>query len=88
MTDNTLAKARALGAIDGRSIVKRDALNRRDRVDYFKFSLNRSSNVNFKLAGLRANVDLSLLDSTGKNIVRSLFVRSLVQQGFSQTNIS
>jgi hypothetical protein len=71
MTDNTLAKARALGAIDGRSIVKRDALNRRDRVDYFKFSLNRSSNVNFKLAGLRANADLSLLDSAGKNIVRS-----------------
>jgi hypothetical protein len=71
MTDNTLAKARALGAIDGRSIVKRDALNRRDRVDYFKFSLNRSSSANFQLTGLRANADLALLDGAGKVIARS-----------------
>jgi hypothetical protein len=71
MADNSLAKATSLGFLDGQSLTRKNSLSKRDRVDYFKFSLNRSSNVNFKLAGLRANADLSLLDSTGKNIVRS-----------------
>jgi Bacterial pre-peptidase C-terminal domain len=71
MNDNSLAKSQVLGVLDGNTVTKRDALNKRDRVDFFRFTLNRSSNVNFKLAGLRANADLSLLDSTGKNIVRS-----------------
>jgi Bacterial pre-peptidase C-terminal domain len=71
MNDNSLGKSQVLGVLDGNAVTKRDALNKRDRVDFFKFTLNRSSNVKFKLAGLRANADLSLLDSTGKNIVRS-----------------
>jgi hypothetical protein len=71
MTDNTLAKARALGAIDGRSIVKRDALNRRDRVDFYSFTLNRSSSVNLQLSGLRSNADLMLMNSAGQTMLRS-----------------
>jgi hypothetical protein len=71
MSDNSLAKAQVLGVLDGGSTKKKGALSKGDRVDFFQFTLNRSSNVNFKLAGLRANADLSLLDSTGKNIVRS-----------------
>jgi trimeric autotransporter adhesin len=71
MTDNTLAKARALGAIDGRSIVKRDVLNRRDRVDFYSFTLNRSSSVNLGLSGLRANADLAVMNSSGQTMLRS-----------------
>jgi hypothetical protein len=71
MADNSLAKAQSLGALDNNSVVKRDALNRRDRVDYFKFSLGKSGSANFKLAGLRSNADLALLDGTGKVIARS-----------------
>jgi trimeric autotransporter adhesin len=69
--DNSLAKAQSLGLLDGNSVVKRDSLNKRDRVDFFKFTLNRSSSAKFKLAGLSANADLALLDSTGKAIGRS-----------------
>jgi trimeric autotransporter adhesin len=71
MADNSLAKAQSLGVLDGNSVIKRDALSKRDRVDYFKFTLNRSSNAKFKLAGLSANADLALLDNTGKAIERS-----------------
>jgi Bacterial pre-peptidase C-terminal domain len=71
MTDNSLAKAQSLGALDNNSVVKRDALNRRDRVDYFKFSLGKSGSANFKLSGLRSNAALALLDGTGKVIARS-----------------
>jgi 4-diphosphocytidyl-2C-methyl-D-erythritol kinase len=71
MMDNSLAKAQSLGLLDGNSVTKRDSLNKRDRVDLFKFTLNRSSNVNFKLAGLRSNADLLLLNGSGGTIARS-----------------
>lgn len=71
MMDNSLAKAQSLGALDGNSVSKRDSLNKRDRVDSFTFTLNRSSNIKLKLSGLKANADLTLLDGTGKTIVRS-----------------
>lgn len=71
MMDNSLAKAQSLGVLDGNSASKRDSLSKRDRVDFFKFTLNRSSNVNFKLAGLRSNADLLLLNGSGGTIARS-----------------
>lgn len=71
MSDNSLAKATSLGFLDDQSLTRKNSLSNRDRVDFFKFTLNRSSNIKFTLTGLRANADLSLLDSTGKNIVRS-----------------
>jgi hypothetical protein len=69
--DNSLAKAQSLGILDNTSAVRRDSLSKRDRVDYFKFTLNRSGSANFKLAGLRANANLALLDGTGKVLARS-----------------
>jgi Bacterial pre-peptidase C-terminal domain len=71
MTDNSLAKAQPLGILDNNSVVRRNALSGRDRVDYFKFSLGKSGSANFKLSGLRSNADLALLDGTGKVIARS-----------------
>jgi hypothetical protein len=71
MTDNSLAKAQPLGILDNNSVVRRNALSRRDRVDYFKFSLGKSGSANFKLAGLRSNAALALLDGAGKVIARS-----------------
>jgi len=71
MSDNSLAKATSLGVLDGQSLTRRNSLGKGDRVDYFKFSLNKSGSANFKLAGLRANADLALLDGTGKVVARS-----------------
>jgi Bacterial pre-peptidase C-terminal domain len=71
MTDNSLAKAQSLGILDNNRVTKRDSLSQRDRVDYFKFSLNKSGTANFKLSGLRANANLALLDGTGKVVARS-----------------
>jgi hypothetical protein len=71
MADNSLAKAQSLGILDNNAVTRRDSLSQRDRVDYFKFSLNKSGSAKFKLAGLRANADLALLDGTGRVVARS-----------------
>lgn len=71
MPDNSLTSAQSLGVLDGKSVIRRNSLNRRDRVDYFKFTLNRSSNAKFNLTGLRANADLALLNRTGRVVARS-----------------
>ena len=46
-------------------------MNPRDRFDFFKFSLKRSSNVNLQLSGLKGNADLFLLNKAGKAIAQS-----------------
>ena len=71
MADNSLAKAQSIGVLDNNSVTKRDSLSQRDRMDYFKFSLNKSGSANFKLGGLRANANLALLDGAGKIVARS-----------------
>jgi Bacterial pre-peptidase C-terminal domain len=71
MNDNSLSKAQSLGILNGNSVNKRDSLSKSDRVDFFKFTLNRSSSSTFNLSGLRANADLALLDGAGKAIARS-----------------
>jgi Bacterial pre-peptidase C-terminal domain len=71
MTDNSLAKAQSLGALDGRSAIKQNSLNKRDRVDFYKFTLNRSSNVDLQLSKLRTSADFSVLNSSGSVMVRS-----------------
>jgi Bacterial pre-peptidase C-terminal domain len=71
MADNSLVNAQSLGVLDNNSVVRRDSLSKRDRLDYFKFSLNKSGSATFKLAGLRANANLALLDGTGKVVARS-----------------
>jgi Bacterial pre-peptidase C-terminal domain len=71
MTDNTLAKATALGALDGQSLTRLNSLNKRDRVDFYSFTLGRSSSVNLQLSGLRSNADLTLMNGAGQTMLRS-----------------
>jgi hypothetical protein len=71
MSDNSLAKATSLGFLDGQSLTRKNSLSQDDRVDFFKFSLNKSGSAKFKLTGLRANADLALLNETGKVVARS-----------------
>lgn len=71
MTDNSLSKARTLGTLGRNPIARRDLVGPRDRVDFYKFSLRRSSNVQWQLTGLQANADLALLNRAGRVIARS-----------------
>jgi Bacterial pre-peptidase C-terminal domain len=71
MTDNSLGNARNLGALSNKAVVRRDLVNLRDRTDFYKFTLNRSSNATFNLSGLQANADLIMLNGAGKAIARS-----------------
>ncbi|MBD2462147.1 PPC domain-containing protein [Oscillatoria sp. FACHB-1407] len=71
MTDNSLRQARSLGTLSNRAIARRDVVNLRDRTDFYKFTLNRSSNVQFQLSGLQANADLLLLNGAGRVLGRS-----------------
>ncbi|HEY9642686.1 MAG TPA: hypothetical protein V6C57_19520, partial [Coleofasciculaceae cyanobacterium] len=61
MTDNSLSKARSLGLLSSKTVVRKDLVSSSDRVDFYKFTLNRSSNVKFQLSGLQANADLVML---------------------------
>ncbi|HEY9646127.1 MAG TPA: PPC domain-containing protein, partial [Chroococcidiopsis sp.] len=58
MTDNSLSKARSLGTLGNKAVVRKDVVGPRDRLDFYKFTLNRSSNVKLQLSGLQANADL------------------------------
>ncbi|MBW4517924.1 MAG: PPC domain-containing protein [Timaviella obliquedivisa GSE-PSE-MK23-08B] len=71
MVDNSLSSARPLGVLDNKPVARRDLVGPSDRTDFFKFSLKRSSNVNFQLSNLQANADLLLLNRAGKAIARS-----------------
>jgi hypothetical protein len=71
MNDNSLGKAQSLGLLDANSLVKRNTLKKNDRVDFYSFTVSRSSTVSFKISGLKANADLALLNATGQVITRS-----------------
>jgi Bacterial pre-peptidase C-terminal domain len=71
MNDNSLGKAQSLGLLDASSLIKRNTLKKNDRVDFYSFTMNRSSTVSFKMSGLKANADLALLNATGQVITRS-----------------
>ncbi len=71
MTDNSLRSARPLGVLGSKPVARRDLVGPSDRTDFFKFSLKRSSNVNFQLSNLKENADLLLLNRAGKAIARS-----------------
>ncbi|MBW4661584.1 MAG: PPC domain-containing protein [Drouetiella hepatica Uher 2000/2452] len=71
MADNSLSSARPLGVLGSKLLERRDLVGPRDRTDFFKFSLKRSSDVNFQLSNLQANADLLLLNRSGKAIARS-----------------
>jgi Bacterial pre-peptidase C-terminal domain len=46
-------------------------LNKRDRKDFYSFTLNRSSTVNLQLSRLRSNADLMLMNGAGQTVMRS-----------------
>lgn len=71
MTDNSLGQARSLGVLGTKTETRQDFVGKRDRVDFYKFSLKRSRNVDFQLSGLQGNADLNLLNGSGKVIARS-----------------
>jgi hypothetical protein len=71
MADNSRSSARPLGVLGSKPVVRRDLVGPSDRTDFFKFSLKRSSNVNFQLSNLQANADLLLLNRAGRAIARS-----------------
>jgi hypothetical protein len=87
MTDNSLAKAQSLGVLDNQSAVRQNSLNKRDRVDFYKFTLNRSSNVNLQLSNLRTSADFSLLNSSGSVISRSTKGRGKSKQFQKQLDV-
>ncbi len=67
---NRLRDAQKIALNDNKGRIK-DWIGKSDQSDYFKFRLRRSSNVKFKLAGLRANADLELLDKRGNSVAFS-----------------
>jgi Bacterial pre-peptidase C-terminal domain len=71
MSDNSLAQARQMGALTSSPIVRKDSLGKRDRTDFYQFSLNSSSSVNLNLSGMRSNADLSIFNGFGRQIMRS-----------------
>lgn len=80
MSDNSLNTARPLGVLGSRPAVRRDFVGLSDRLDFYKFSLNRSSNVRFQLSGLQANADLVMLNGTGRIIAQSRQGGNLAEQ--------
>lgn len=71
MTDNSLRQARSLGVLGSQTVTRQDRVNLRDRTDFYKFTLNRSSTIQFQLSNLRANADLLLLNAAGRVLGRS-----------------
>jgi Bacterial pre-peptidase C-terminal domain len=80
MTDNSLSKARTLGVLGSRTVARRDLVGPSDRLDFYKFTLRRSSNVKFLLSGLRANADLLIFNRLGKAIARSKRGSTITEQ--------
>jgi hypothetical protein len=67
--DNTLAQARLIGAIDGVKTF-RDSVSRKDKNDFFTFTLNRRSNFSLNLGKLKDNVNVALIRD-GQTILKS-----------------
>jgi subtilisin family serine protease len=67
---NSSRAAQNLGTISGTREFY-DAITSGDRDDFYKFTLAQNSNLNVSLTGLRADAEISLLDSQGRLIVSS-----------------
>lgn len=67
---NRRAKAQDIGVLSGTQTFK-DTLSRGDRKDFYRFSLNTSSNLKLRLKGLKANANLILLSENGDRISQS-----------------
>jgi hypothetical protein len=67
---NTLATAKGI-TINSVSSTISETVGGTDTNDYFRFTLNDSSNLSVKLEGLIADANIHLLDSNGKTIAKS-----------------
>lgn len=67
--DNSFAKARNVGALNGLNVF-RDSVGRKDKNDFYTFTLNRSSNFSLNLSQLKNNVNVDLIQG-GQTILRS-----------------
>ena len=67
--DNSLAKARNVGALNGLTVF-RDSVGRKDKNDFYTFTLNRSSSFSLNLSQLKADVNVALIQG-GQTILKS-----------------
>jgi hypothetical protein len=67
---NTLESAYNVGTLSDTQTFT-DAVDSSDTSDYYRFSLDNSSNFNLSLTGLSADADVQLLDSNGNSITYS-----------------
>ena len=67
--DNSLAKARNVGALNGLNVF-RDSVGRKDKSDFYTFTLNRSSSFSLNLSQLKADVNVALIQG-GQTIIKS-----------------
>ena len=58
--DNSFAKARNVGALSGLTVF-RDSVGRKDKNDFYTFTLNRSSSFSLNLSQLKADVNVALI---------------------------
>jgi len=67
--DNSFAKARNVGALSGLTVF-RDSVGRKDKNDFYTFTLNRSSSFSLNLSQLKADVNVALIQG-GQTILKS-----------------
>ncbi len=67
--DNSFAKARNVGALNGLNVF-RDSVGRKDKNDFYTFTLNRSSSFSLNLSQLKADVNVALIQG-GQTILKS-----------------
>ncbi|MGK7889123.1 MAG: CAP domain-containing protein [Leptolyngbyaceae cyanobacterium] len=67
---NTLNRALRINNVPGKSVAK-DWIGQSDKVDFYTFSLSKSSSIKLNLGKLKDNLDLELLDFQGNRITRS-----------------
>jgi hypothetical protein len=67
--DNSFAKARNVGALGGLTVF-RDSVGRKDKNDFYTFTLDRSSSFSLNLSQLKADVNVALIQG-GQTILKS-----------------
>jgi len=74
--DNTLRGAKNLRELSSSKSIA-GFVGKQDKIDYYKFSLARSSNVALSLTRLKANADIALLNNSGAVIASSNQLKKL-----------
>ena len=67
LAGNSRGKAYKIGKLNGTDFYT-DSVSRRDRKDFYKFSVEERGQIEIDLSGLRGNADLYLRNSQGKAI--------------------